>query len=103
MPQKAIELICARRLASYLAIPIILVDLQGNVIYFNEPAEGVLGRRFDETGEITAEEWPVILGPMDEEGTRLLHENLPLAFALLEHRPSHRKFWIWGMDGTKRH
>jgi hypothetical protein len=33
--QKEIELILARQLASYLVMPIFIVDLQGNIIYYN--------------------------------------------------------------------
>ena len=57
MAQKAVELILMRQLASYLAVPIFLVDPDGNLLYYNEPAERLLGRRYDETGEMPAAEW----------------------------------------------
>ena len=31
-------------------MPIFLVDTEGNLLYYNEPAEAILGRRFSETG-----------------------------------------------------
>ena len=52
MPQRAIELILMRQLASYLAMPIMLFDPAGHLLLYNEPAEPILGRRFDETGEL---------------------------------------------------
>jgi hypothetical protein len=52
MAPKAVELILMRQLASYLAMPIFLVDPDGNLLYYNEPAEYLLGRRYDETGEM---------------------------------------------------
>ena len=57
MAQKAVELILMRQLASYLAVPIFLVDPDGNLLYYNEPAERLLGRRYDETGEMPVAEW----------------------------------------------
>ena len=64
--QKEIELILARQLASYLAMPIFIVDPLGNLVYYNEPAEGILGHRFEETGEMPVEEWTTIFQPTDE-------------------------------------
>jgi PAS domain-containing protein len=101
--QKDIEIILARHLASYLAMPIFMVDPEGNLIYYNEPAEAVLGQRFDETGAMPASEWATLFAPTDEEGTPLMPEDLPLVIALLEHRPAHRTFWIQGLDNTPRH
>ena len=46
MAQKDVEVILMRQLASYLAVPIFLVDPAGNLIFYNEPAERLLGRRF---------------------------------------------------------
>ena len=88
--QKEIEMILARQLASYLAMPIFIVDPQGNLIYYNEPAEGVLGRRFEETGEMPVEEWSTLFQPTDETGKPLAPESLPLVVALTQHSPAHR-------------
>ena len=103
MFQKEIELILARQLASYLAMPIFIVDPQGTLVYYNEPAERILGRRFAETGEMPVGEWSTIFKPMDEEGVPLMPEALPLVIALTERRPAHGSFWIRGLDGVLRH
>jgi PAS domain-containing protein len=100
--QKEIELILARQLASYLAMPIFLVDPQGNLIYYNEPAEVILGRRFEETGEMPLEEWSTLYQPEDETGKSLAPESLPLVVALTQHSPAHRNMWIQGLDGVRR-
>jgi hypothetical protein len=42
-----VELILMRQLASYLAMPILLFDPAGNLLFYNEPAEALVGRRFD--------------------------------------------------------
>lgn len=100
--QKEIELILARQLASYLVMPIFLVDPQGNLIYYNEPAEAILGRRFEETGEMPMEEWSTLYQPTDEAGKPLSPELLPLVIALNQHRPAYREMWIQGLDGVNR-
>ncbi len=103
MPQHEIEIILIRQLASYLAMPIFVVDDAGNLVFYNEPAEHLLGRRFDETGEMSAAEWAIAWAPVDDEGHGLAPEDLPLYAALNDGRPGYRRFWIRGLDQIKRH
>ncbi len=103
MPQHEVEVILSRQLASYLATPIFIVDPSGNLVYYNEPAETILGCRFDETGEMSASAWSTIFTPIDYDGTSVLPESLPLFMALTEQRPCHRDFFICGLDGIQRH
>ena len=56
MPQQELEMILARQLASYLAIPIGIMDLQGTLLFYNEPVERILGVRFEETGKMSVAE-----------------------------------------------
>jgi PAS domain-containing protein len=102
MSQKAVEIILMRQLASYLAMPIIVVAADGALVYYNEPAETIVGRRFDETGELTFDEWTAIFEPRDDHGVPLPKDIRPIAVALSERRPSHHKFWITGLDGIPR-
>ncbi|NJN53849.1 MAG: hypothetical protein HC804_03270 [Anaerolineae bacterium] len=85
---KEIEVILARHLASCLAMPIFIVDEKGNLVFYNEPAELILGQRFEEAGEVNIEEWTAILGLKDEDGEELPYEQRPLVFALNERRPT---------------
>ncbi|HMA36484.1 MAG TPA: PAS domain-containing protein [Chloroflexia bacterium] len=103
--QKEIEVILTRQLASYLAMPIFVVDPQGSLIYYNESAEEILGCRFEETGEMPADEWGTIFIPTDANGLPLAPEQLPLLIALHEHRPIHRDFWIQSLNSLapRRH
>ena len=41
---KSIQIILARQLASSIATPILLVDEQNALIYYNEPAEQIFNR-----------------------------------------------------------
>ena len=97
-----VELILIKQLASYLATPIFLVDPAGTLLYYNEPAEDLLGQRYDETGEMPLDQWGKIFVPTDREGTPLSPEALPLAIAVREQRPEHGRISIVGLDGVRR-
>ena len=101
-PQHNLVLILARDFASRLATAVFLVDPEGNLIYFNEAAEGVLGRRFVEGRGMTAREWSTAFTPVDDEGEALPLAELPLGRALLQREPSHRAMRIVSADGVMR-
>jgi PAS domain-containing protein len=103
MSQREIEIILIRQLASCLVMPMFIVDPQGTLVYYNEPAESVLGKRFDETGEMPPLEWASVWAPTDESGRSIPAEDLPLWIALNEGRPSHSQLWIRGLDQVSRH
>jgi hypothetical protein len=102
MSQKAIELILMRQLASSLAMPIFLVEASGNLLFYNEPAEQLLGSRYDETGEMSMKEWSNLFAPIGEDGSPVPGEALPLSIALHKHRAAHLAFWIKGLDGVSK-
>ncbi len=101
MSQREVELILVRQMASYLALSIFIVDPLGNLIYYNEPAEKLLGKRFDETGEMSVEEWGTVFVPRDSDGNPLAAEELPLVRALAHKRPEHGRIVIDGLDGIR--
>lgn len=103
MAQHEIEVILLRQLASCLAMPIFIVDPAGTLIYYNEPAEVLLGMRFEETGAMAAAEWSTSFRPIDREGTPLAPDELPLSATLAQRKPVHSDFWIHGLDGVQRH
>lgn len=103
MAQKELEVILARQLTSYLSIPAFIVDPDGTLLYYNEAAEGVLGRRFAETGELALADWANGFEQSDESGARIDPAELPLVVAITERRPAHRQFWLRGLDGVRRH
>ncbi len=94
MAQHEIEMILSRQLSSYLAMPIVIVDMDGNAIYYNESAETLLGRRFDEYGAIPVAQWNAIFHPTDRRGVPIPVEALPMMLALNRTRPARRSFWI---------
>jgi PAS domain-containing protein len=102
MNQQEIEVILARQLADYLALPIFLVDQAGDLLFYNEPAEAILGHRYAETGPMPAQQWATVFQPIDEDGRPLPAARLPLMVALQAGHPAHSGFWIRGLDGVLR-
>jgi PAS domain-containing protein len=100
--QQEVEVILARHFAECLAMPVFIVDPQGNLLFYNEPAELILGQRFEETGIMPAEEWGTVFTPIGDEGETLPLDQLPLMIALNQKRPSHRFMQIQGLNGTPR-
>jgi len=98
-----IEIILSRQLASYLSVPFFLVNPTGDLLFYNEAAESILGRRFEETGAMSAEEWSSAFTPVDDQGQRIMPENLPLMITLTEKRPTYKRLFIRGLDGVLRH
>jgi PAS domain-containing protein len=97
--QKPIELILARNLMASLSTPAFLVDEDGVLVFYNEAAGALLGKRFEEVGNMGAAEWGSTFGPFDEQGQPIPFEQLPLTIALRQGRPAHSEFSIRSHDG----
>jgi PAS domain-containing protein len=93
MAGKPIQLILARQLASSVAIPIMLFDADGSLVFFNEPAEAILGERFDETGEISSDDFVNLVEVADEHRVPLHPDDRPSHAARRERRPMSRIIW----------
>jgi PAS domain-containing protein len=102
MSQQEIEVILARHLAEYLAMPIFIVNPAGDLIFYNEPAEAILGTRYNETGIMSASEWSTMFEQADHEGIPIPPDELPLLIALKKRHSAHKNFWIRGLDGKLR-
>ncbi len=102
MPQQEVELILMRQLASYLTIPIFVVGMDENLLFYNGPAEVLLGCRFDEVGEMPLKELSTIFQTTAEDGSPLPPDALPIAIALRQRRPAHRAFTYRALDGVER-
>lgn len=94
-----IQIILTRQLAAHLSVPVFLVDPKGSLLFYNEPAETILGRRFDDTGEMPAETWSSAFVPVDDQGNPVAPDDLPLMMTLTTHQPAHSHFSIRGLDG----
>lgn len=87
-------LVQARNLLTNLALPAILTDSEGALLFFNDAAAAVLGQRFEEVGRAPREEWGREFGPFDEEGNPLVSDHMPLAVALREGHPAQGRFRV---------
>lgn len=95
-------MILARQLASSLAMPIIIADARGTVVYWNEPAEALLAMRFDETGEIPASVWTVQFKVDDVSRNSIPPDEWPLMIAITQRRPVTRVIRLRVADGAWR-
>jgi PAS domain-containing protein len=97
-----IQMILTRQLAGYLSVPVFLVDPNGDLLFYNEPAEAILGQRFEETGAMPAAVWAKIFTPVDDQGQPIPPGELPLMRTLAKQRPGYRRFQIQGLNGKRR-
>jgi PAS domain-containing protein len=99
---KHLALIIARELASQLATAAFIADADGDLVFYNEAAEDILGRRFAEAGAMPASEWPSLFRIEAVDGRPLPLDEVPGAIALAERRPAHARIRIAGLDGARR-
>lgn len=98
MAQQPIELILLKQWAMHIAIPVWLMDVEGNLVFYNEPAESILGRRFDEAGAVHSDEIAELFETTDLDGTPVPNKELPIVVALTEHHPAYEKLRIHRLD-----
>lgn len=75
-------------------MPILIVDTEGTLIFYNEPAEVILDQRFEETGEMSADEWTGLFAVADEARNPIAPEDRPMTMALSERKPVSRTVWM---------
>ncbi len=102
MAQQPIELILFRQLASSLAVPVVLADASGDIVYLNEAAERVLGVQLEDIDVLPLETWTTAFRPRSESGELVPPAELPLVTAVTERRPAHGPLVIHGADGVER-
>ena len=101
MTQRPLELILARNLMSALSTPAFLVDEGGLLVFYNEAAGMLLGKRFEELGTVGPQEWGSLFGPFDEQGEPIPYDELPLVTAVRAGRPAHAELTLRSTDGTQ--
>jgi PAS domain-containing protein len=97
----SLPLILARELAANLATPMYLIDAEGTLVFFNEAAELMLGRRYSEVGPITALEFGTMLEPAYLDGTPMRRRDSPAGVAFYRHEPCHRTLLATTLEGTR--
>jgi len=98
-PQRPLELILARNLLSSISTPAFLLGEHGALLYYNEAAGAMLGRGFEDSASLSAEQWTSAFGPLGEHGEPLDYEELPAVLTVREQRPYHGTFRIRAAGG----
>ena len=66
--QQDVAIILTRQFAEGLSVATLVVDGRGDTLFFNEPAERIFGRRFDEVDALPFDERAAILAPRGHDG-----------------------------------
>jgi PAS domain-containing protein len=98
-PQKPLELILARNLLSSISTPAFLVGEEGALLFYNEAAGALVGRRFEETGVMPADQWITEFGPFGDDDEPMPYDRIPATVALRDDRPYHGNFRICAAGG----
>jgi PAS domain-containing protein len=98
--QQPLELILARNLLSCLSTPAFLANRANDIIFYNEAAGALLGRRFEECGTLSAEQWLNDFGPLDERDEPIPLAEQPETAALRDNRAAHARHRIRSLGGT---
>ena len=96
-----LEIILSRQFADSLHFAAFLVDQEGNLLFYNEGAEALLGKRFSETGAMPVEEWSTIFKPSDADGNLIPANELPLVQSLSQLQPALGDVYIDSLKGEK--
>jgi PAS domain-containing protein len=100
--QPDLVLIVARSFATKLATPTLIIDANGDLVYFNDAAADLLGRSYFDIGELQASRWQELFEPRTLDEEPLTPQQTPGGIALLERRPVHDSFAFRGLDGRER-
>jgi PAS domain-containing protein len=101
-PPKPLPLILARELASNLATAMFLLDAAGNLVFYNDAAESLIGKPFAELGEIPAGEFGAVMELTTPDGEPVRRRDTPAGLAFFERRPAHETLLATGYDGVRR-
>jgi PAS domain S-box-containing protein len=99
---KSLPLILAREFASNLATPLAIFDENGTFVFFNEPAERIIGQTPAELGNLLEQEWRARFSAERLDGTPVADEDQPTAVARRERRPAHETLVYKMLDGRQR-
>jgi PAS domain-containing protein len=98
---KSLALILAREFAANIATPVSVWDERGYLVFFNEPAEKIVGRPHAEVGELGPSEWTKLFAVERIDGSPVLLEEMPVGIAHVEKHPSHDMLAFTDLKGTR--
>ena len=92
--QQSLDLILARNLVSGIKLATFLIDPDGVLVFFNDAAGALIGRRFEEVGQLDRDQWNSEFGPFDEFGQLVPTDSMPLTQALRDGLPANGRFRV---------
>lgn len=101
MLHKSLPLILAREFAANIATPVSVWDERGRLVYFNEPAERIVGRAHAEVGELEHAEWTKLFLVENLDGRPLRVEEMPVGIAQFEKHPAHDTLAFTNANGIR--
>ncbi len=99
--QRNVALILARELAVNVATPMWIWDETGELIYYNEHVQDLLGSPQNDLGLGRLDELPQ-LDPRDLNDDPIDLDQLPSAIATRSKRPAHLDLRITALDGSRK-
>lgn len=84
-------MILLKQWASLIAVPVWITDADGRLVYYNEPTEEIIGVRFEDAGEMSAEQVAEVFVIRDLDGSPLAGDDRPLMIALTKQMSAHRR------------
>jgi PAS domain-containing protein len=98
---KSLPLILARGFAANIATPVTVMDELGRLVFFNEPAEQILGQSHSAVGELAPHEWTRLFSVERLDGAPLPLDEMPVGIAHRQRRPAHDTLAFTTQDGTR--
>lgn len=100
--QKSLPLILAREFASNLATPLSILDEHGTLVFFNEPAERIMGQTHAELGDLSEQEWRARFPAERLDGSPVAEDETPTSVARRLRRPAHETLVYTMLDRQRR-
>ncbi len=97
---KSLVLIRAKHLAESVTTPMFLADAGGNLIFFNEAAEAMLGRPFGDNGLLTPGEWQQTFDVRDRNDAPFALESMASWMQVQNEQPAMGHIKFRSADGT---
>ena len=98
---KSLPLILAREFAANIATPVTVMDERGRMVFFNEPAERLVGQTYAEVGELAPHEWTRIFVVERLDGAPVRLDEMPVGIAHQERCPAHDTLAFTTQDGVR--
>jgi PAS domain-containing protein len=98
LAQHPIEMILLKQWASLMAVPVWITDADGRLVYYNEPTEEIIGMRFEDAGELSADQLAEVFVICDIDGSPLATDDRPLMIALTKQMSAHRRIRFLRFD-----